>query len=371
VLACSLLARATRTGRAIAVRVATLDLTTHPGLEDLVADELSAVSGAPVTATLRPEGKAGWVRASADLDEQQLLAHADALRSVHRVIRPVAEAEIPDAEPLAWLRAWAAERAGELRELDGPSATFRVRCARSGTHPFTSEDVEREVGAGLRAGRWRPVSLREPDVEVRCDVSGRRARLGVTRPRARSLRHEGPFRPATALRPNLAWALGRLARPGDPPAGELLDPFVGGGAILVEAAALWPGVGLHGSDLQARCVEGTAANLAHAGLAGELRSGDARNLAAVWPDRRFDTVVTDPPFGHRQGSDLDFYTFYRAFLDGAAEVCTPDARLAALVLKRGAFNRALRASGPWEVRHVRVVEVGGLYAGVFVLGLPP
>jgi tRNA (guanine6-N2)-methyltransferase len=344
--------------------VATLDLTTHPGLEDVAAAELSRAL--PVTAELRPEGRAGWVRVTAEADEAALLDAADRLRSVHRVIRPVAAATLPVHEPLAWLRAWVADHALALRELDAEGTTFRVRCARSGSHTFSSEDVEREAGAGVRAARWRPVSLRDPAVEVRCDVRDDRVHLGVTRPRALSMRHDGPYRPATTLRPNLAWALCHLARP-DTRAEALLDPFVGAGAVLVEAAARWPGVALHGSDQQARCVEGTRANLAHAGLPGEVREGDVRALADVWEGHRFDTFVADPPFGQRHGAHVDLGALYRAFLVGCAEIAADDARLAALVLRRGVFNRAIRASGAWEIRHVRVVEVGGLYAGVFVL----
>lgn len=355
-------------------------LTTHPGLEDVVVDELKAISGGGVDAVVCPGGRAGWVRVGAHwvapnprddrdrMDEPPDLGpRLDTLRSVHRVIRIVAEGPLPEDNPVEALARWTRTLSPDLFELDPPDTTFRVRCDRRGVHPFTSEDVERACGAGVRAGRWRPVDLRNPAVEVRVDIDKDQVRIGVTAGRSRSLRADGPFRPATALRPNLAWALCALARP-DGVALRVLDPFVGSGTILIEAAARWPQAELCGSDREARCVDGARNNLAHAGLPGEVRLGDARRLRPVWPAYPFDTIVTDPPFGRRHGADTDLGALYRDFLAGAAEICTPDARLVVLVLRRGVFNRALRAVGRWEILHVRIVEVGGLYAGVFVLG---
>jgi hypothetical protein len=39
-----------------------------------------------------------------------------------------------------------------------------------------------------------------------------------------------------------------------------------------------------------------------------------------------------------------------------------------LVLRQGPFNQALRDVESMDVRHVRVIEIGGLYPRVFVLG---
>jgi 23S rRNA G2445 N2-methylase RlmL len=250
------------------------------------------------------------------------------------------------------------ELAPAIPELAPEDAVFRVRCTRVGVHPFTSEDVEREAGAGVRAWATRGVRLKGPAVVVRCDVRDRDVLVGVELEGIR--RPPPPYRPTTSLKPTLAWGLLALA---GRPARELLDPFAGGGTVLLEAAATWPGARLHASDLHDRNVDGLRLNLPRA----EVRSGDARRLDEVWADRRFDTVVTNPPFGRRLARDVDLEGLYRGFLRSAALVTTDDARVVVLAQKRGAFNRALRAVGAWETRHVRIVEVGGLYAGAFVL----
>lgn len=349
-----------------------LQLTADPGLEDLVFDELRALARRArlpePTGEPRPDGRAGHLHVALDAPDDALLALVHAHRAVHRVVRPVARFRLPAEDALAHLRAAMATLAPAIPELAPPQARFRVTSTRHGDHPFTSEDVQREAGAGVRDALPRAVSLREHDVELRCDVRGDTCFVGVQlSAHALSRRDPGPFRPTTTLRASVAWALCRLARPDAPPR-ALLDPFAGAGTILVEAAAMWPGVALHGSDLHERAVEGLRENLAHAGLAAETRLGDARHLDALWPDRTFDTVVTNLPFGRRMARQVDLEGLYRTFLAGAGTRATPDARLVALVEDRGAFNRALRTARAWRSAHVRVIEMGGVYVGVFVLG---
>lgn len=350
---------------------AAVSLTTDPGLEDLAIDELRALVGAGLTfvARARPDDRAGHVAIEAGIAQAALEALALQLKSVHHVVRPLLRFDLPADDPLGHVQRTVASIAPSIPELAPAHVAFRVTSSRSGTHPFTSEDVQRVAGAGVRDVLPRAVRLKGADVELRCDVRGASVLLGVQLTRiALSRRSPGAYRPTTSLRANVAWAMLQLACPDRAPR-VLLDPFVGGGTILAEAAARWPDTRLCGSNQQARCVDGVAANLAEAGLASRstVRVGDARHLDAVWPDERFDAIVTNPPFGHRIGADVDFGALYRAFLAGTADRSTDDARMVVLVSRRGDFNRALRAVNRWETRHVRMIEIGGLYVGLFVL----
>lgn len=61
-----------------------------------------------------------------------------------------------------------------------PWATFAVRASREGTHPFTSQDLQVQVGSAIwkaveAAGGKPKVDLRKPDFEVHLDVRGERA----------------------------------------------------------------------------------------------------------------------------------------------------------------------------------------------------
>jgi tRNA (guanine6-N2)-methyltransferase len=346
-----------------------LDLTTTPGLEDIACDELRelAVEAGLRDVVCRPAGLAGWSSASAEGEPAVLRALALRLRSVHHVIRPVHAFELAGPDPLAEIRA--ALAALDIAELEAEATRFRVTCHRTGDHPFTSEDVERAAGAGVRDRAWRQVSLRDHEVNVRVDVRERRCTVGVqlTR-RTLSERHERAYLPHIALRSNVAWAMLRLAAPDAKrrPA-TLLDPFCGSGTILLEAGSVWPTVRLHGSDTSERSVEGARANLGANRLEGELRIGDARDLGALWSGHRFDAIVSNPPFGRRVGPHMNHEALFGALLDGMEEVATAGARVVLLVLKRGAFERALSARAAFRLRHARIIELGGLHPVILLL----
>jgi tRNA (guanine6-N2)-methyltransferase len=336
-----------------------------------------------------------------DTAEADALAYVATMRSIHKVVRPLLRLTLPEADVLATIRAQVAALTPTIVELHPTHARFRVTSARTGalrrergtpcppgppTHDFTSEDVEREAGAGVRDVLPRAVSLKAHDVELRCDVRGNTCLIGLQVPGpALSRRPAGAFRPTVTLRASVAWGLLELARPSATPSGRvprgsaddaaaiappavLLDPFVGAGTILAEAATRWPDVALHGSDLHATAAEGAKENL---GDRAEIRLGDARELDAVWPDKRFDTIVCNPPFGRRLGKEVRLDLLYGAFLAAAGRATTEDARMVVLVENRGAFNVAIRSSRVWRTAHVRVFEMGGVYVGAFVLERVP
>jgi putative N6-adenine-specific DNA methylase/tRNA (guanine6-N2)-methyltransferase len=348
-----------------------LDLTTNPGLEDLVCDELRELASASGLAgcrgVARPGGLAGWSSVEVDAPAATLRALALRLRSVHHVVEPVHAFELEGADPLGQIQA--ALAALPLPELEPEGTRFRVTCHRSGDHAFTSEDVERAAGAGIRDRAWRPVSLRDYQVNVRVDVRERRCTVGIqlTR-RALSERHERASLSSVALRANVAWAMLRLASPdpGRRPA-SLLDPFCGSGTILLEAGSLWPDTRLHGCDASERAVLGARANLAANRLDGEIRVGDVRDLASLWPGRRFDAIVSNPPFGRRVSPHMGHEALFGTLLDALVDLTEPGTRVALLVLRRAAFNRALGTRPAFVLRHARIVEIGGLHPAIVLL----
>jgi putative N6-adenine-specific DNA methylase/tRNA (guanine6-N2)-methyltransferase len=64
---------------------------------------------------------------------------------------------------------------------------------------------------------------------------------------------------------------------------------------------------------------------------------------------------------------MDFFPFYRRVLGQMAQVLRPGGRVVMLVLREGPFNTAIRETEAFTIRHVRVIEIGGLYPHVFVL----
>ena len=367
--------------------------TTNPGLEDVVADEFGrrlAEAGFPEPRfDLEPFGFKGHVLALVPVGEGEEDAAAGGsgaglwdltleLRSVHHVVRLLYSFEIPaatadgeggSAAAEAGLGAIHSELAGRGVPGMENAGSFRVTTRRSGDHPFTSVDVQRRAGAALVERYGAAVDLTGFDCNVRVDLFGSTCVVGsqVTRSPL-SDRRMRPFSPRTSLRPNVAFALVHLARL-RADGGPLLDPFCGSGTILREASRCFPGMELSGSDYSGKVVEGAANNLEALIASGRLRlcRCDARRMVEEYGSNRFQGIVTNPPYGVRQGRGMDFVGFYRRFLQQAAEVLLPGGRLVMIAWKRGAIDRANRSLRLFRKVHVRVVETGGIYPRVYVL----
>ncbi len=306
------------------------------------------------------------VEAAAGLDPA--LAIARAMRSVHHVLAPLYTFSLPsDAEAaLRTIRATAGSL--DVAAMDDAD-TFRVTTVRRGEHDFTSVDVQREAGGGLDARYDAAVDLEDYDVEVRVDVHDDRCLVSVQHTReALSRRQARLFQPTAALKPNVAYALLRLAHLDSPPA-TVLDPFCGSGTILWEAGHLWPDARLVGNDWDTETLDGARQNAQAQSLNNRvtLFEEDVWNLADTLENRQVDLVVTNPPFGVRLASSMDFGPFYRRVLQQLHAVLSPADRVVILILRQSPFNQALRETDTFDVRHVRAIEIGGLYPRVFVL----
>jgi len=349
-------------------------LTTTPGLEDVVAAELrerAQGAGIAESALTWPTSPvAGRVRVDMVCEEAEAKAVALSLRSIHHAMRHVETAQLPDEAPLSAID----ER---IRALDWPelnaATPFRVTSARHGVTGFSSPDLQTAAGAALQAATSAPVDLRGYRFDIVVDAIYTHYTIGVRwSDRPLGLRYARRFNQRVALKPPVAYALLRLGA-GDTAPARVLDPFCGTGTILLEAAATIPGVELAGADINATCIEGTRSNLEAAGYShrAELKRLDARELGCDCPRAPVDLIATNPPYGRRLGRGIRFSGFYAQLLDAAARVVVPGGRLAILVGKRGAFNAALTQASGWHIRHVRVIDMNHVRAGLFVVAYEP
>jgi tRNA (guanine6-N2)-methyltransferase len=360
----------------------TIRATTAPGIEDVARDEAARLLAAAGIGVLESSARAFGLPGVVTLaigpgipfDRLRRADPLGAARSLFHVAVHIAELDW-DGSTLASL-VDAVGRVG-LDEL-AEAASFRVSCTRVGEHGFQSPQVEREAGTVLQARYRTPVDLEEYELHVKIDVTGSLALCGyqLTRRKGLDRRHRWVYHPRVTLRTPIAYAMlvlcGYAARPG-----RLHDPFCGSGTILLEAAGvardsdrsaggLPP---LSGSDLKRAAVEGARANLAAAGLADvRVHEHDARELGDLLAASSLDFIVTNPPFGIRLGRGSNFHALYREFLAAAARTLRPGGVLALLVGKRrGVFNKVLQGVREFDVTHVRIVEMGGVYAALFVL----
>ncbi len=233
----------------------------------------------------------------------------------------------------------------DLRRLgaSGASAAFQWISGSAGARP---PETLRRLGDLFRSGGGR-IALEHPNVRfwLEPEPGGQYAlyeEIGPVDRRKFSNRRTPrlPFQRPVTLEPRLARALVNLGHVG---AGDrVVDPFVGTGSLLLEAALL--GADTVGIDASAAMIRGALDNFAHLGQTpGMLRQADAAEAAAEFPAASFDALVTDPPYGRASGTrgERPDRLWSRA-LQAWTEKVRPGGRLA-LVIPKGAPVPTLEA----------------------------
>jgi len=328
-------------------------LTTDPGLEDVAAEELSAMRPDAVV-TAAPHSCPGLVRVELDAADDLLR-----LATVHHVATLRGEAE---ARTLSELERCVA--GFEFPELVD-AASFRVTGERRGEHEFSSVDLQRAAGAVLHRRYGTPVDLEGFEVDIRIRLFGDHLFAGsqVTRiSLGKRIRRAGTLR--SALKPTVAAAMLRLLGAHEGP-GRLLDPMCGMGTIPIEAARLNPRLEIAASDWDPATVELARRTLANHELDIGVREADARSLDTVYP-QGFDYIVTDPPYGVRQAKRTSRSRLYDSLLRSFERVLAESGRIALVILKYHSFTSALGRSG-LEIVHERQVELGSITPRIVVL----
>jgi putative N6-adenine-specific DNA methylase/tRNA (guanine6-N2)-methyltransferase len=346
--------------------------TTNMGLEDVVIDEYrerAAAAGLDVPdADDAPLDLRSYARVEVAAAPDAALDLAHQMKSVHHVLAPLYAFSLPDDAEAALATIRTTVETLDVGAMETANA-FRVTTVRQGDHDFTSIDVQREAGAALETHYGTTVDLEDYDVEVRVDVHDDQCLVSVQHTReALSRRQARLFQPRAALKPNVAYALLQLAHLDKAPA-RVLDPFCGSGTILWEAGALWPNAALRGNDWNDETLAGARNNADAQSMTDRVTfsESDVWYLAETLDGWQADLIVTNPPFGVRLASSMDFRPFYRRVLQQFHEALRPGGRVVMLVLRQGPFNKALKDAPLFDVRHVRVIEIGGLYPRVFVL----
>ncbi|NJE00210.1 TIGR01177 family methyltransferase [Thermococcus sp. LS1] len=185
----------------------------------------------------------------------------------------------------------------KAKEIEWPiSGTFKVDTETMANCRYDVTDLPRKLGAVIHGKGFR-VNLSKPDTLVRvyCGeklYAGIRYRFFDPKDFERRKAHHRPFFRPISLHPRISRALVNLTKARE----EVLDPFMGAGGILMEAGLI--GLKVYGVDIKPEMVEGARLNLEHFGVKDyELRLGDATKLEELFPDKKFEAVATDPPYG--------------------------------------------------------------------------
>jgi tRNA (guanine10-N2)-dimethyltransferase len=182
-------------------------------------------------------------------------------------------------------------------EVEWPiEGTFKVDTETMANCRYDVLDLPRKLGAVIHAKGFR-VNLSRPDTIVRvyCGEklhAGIRLRYFDPKDFEKRKAHHRPFFRPISLHPRISRALVNLTKA----TREILDPFMGAGGILMEAGLL--GLKVYGVDIRLEMVEGAEINLRHYGVRDyTLKLGDATRLEGLFPNKKFEAVATDPPYG--------------------------------------------------------------------------
>ncbi len=335
-------------------------LTTNPGIEDIVEQEVTEKVEARVhKAFMNLQGRV-LVEIEGDRYPELLK-----LRSVYHVIRYLGEFEVSTGEEGLGM-IYEGTRHLDIPELQG-AQSFRVTATRIGVHSYTSIDIQKAAGQALVDKYHKKVDLKGYEIEIIVDVIGKRCWIGVSLTRdSLHKRFERPFQHTAAIKPPLAYAMLRLAdlRPGH----VLLDPMCGGGTIPIEAAQIYGSlIRIFASDNNQRALEGAMKNAEAAGVRDIIQFSllDARHIDRAF--QRVDRIVTNPPFGVRIGEWETLKPLYASFLEAASRVLLEEGILVIITLRATSFRDLVFKNRRFIIAHERVVEAGGLYPHIFVL----
>jgi 23S rRNA G2445 N2-methylase RlmL len=318
------------------------------GLEEMLADELSAIAA---VVDVRVDGP-GRVRA-------HLAGSIDALYAARtmlsfRFVLPRERREGGEAASETVARAATSDAARAIFAAWTEGAVrYRIAWAEGGHQRGLTWDTARAIASRApdfvndpTESTWElAVSRAEDAVDVAIEPRA------VVDPRFSWRRGDVP----AASHPTIAAALARVAGVRDDDV--VWDPFAGSGAELVERALLGPYRALVGGDVDPRALDAARANLAAAGLTAQL---EQRDVLAPAPEG-VTLVITNPPMGRRAARSPGLDALLDRFVAHAAAALPARGRLVWLAPwpKR---SRAAAAAAGLVLDGTRLVDMGGFEA---------
>jgi len=323
-------------------------LTTVPGLEFIVREELAELLGQVETAYTPLSG-----RVFAEIEEP--LARILSMRSIENVRLIFGEG--------GTLREAAEASLEAMKELSKGLKTFAVRAERvTKEAPFTSLDLARDLGTLLSEKLGLRVQLDAPDIVFYTEYERGTYRVGVDLTPFSSLR-DRPYRRwihRSALNPIIAYAMCRLAGS----TGILVDPFCGSGTIVLECLSLNTHREAICADISVASLLGARENALAVGLTPHLYAQDVAN-PALRENVAVDAIVTNPPFGLRERPVGGLERVYAALFSLAERVLAEGGRLVVLTPHRELIQRFSRLNAEKCIE----INEGGLTSWIYVFSI--
>ncbi|KAI9318105.1 putative RNA methylase family UPF0020-domain-containing protein [Dichotomocladium elegans] len=172
----------------------------------------------------------------------------------------------------------------------------------------------------------------------------------------------------TSLNPPIAYCLARLA---NPRAGDIvLDMCCGTGTIPIEGGAAFPDTLWLGSEVKVKTLcQKAQGNVDHAQLKNvNLFLGDGRKMCLR--DGCVDMVVSDWPWGMREGSYSTIQKLYPKFIRQISNVLRPKGKAYIVTQGRKLLDRVLSypwCKEMWDVDRIVTVGIGGYKVYLYMM----
>lgn len=361
-----------------------LTVTTNPGIEDLVIEELECLLKGYCKA-IKPHPKfRGRVIVELDINEKERNSLAKVFEiltqkatMINKIFLLLNEAKISkDRKGLEDIYELVYST-NDIAKYITPQTTFAIRAERVGVHDFTSIDIGRVAGdavrklvANIHKGEPAPVNLDYPNVEIGVDVYDDLCSISLILTGDTSLHKRGyrVYDHPGALKPTLANAMLRLSKVKD---GEtLLDPMCGGGTIPIEAALHYNLSCIKCYDISPKHIRGAILNAISANVEDkiEFRVQDARKLHEVLDEESIDVIVSNPPYGIRIGRKSIIDELYKDFILSAYKVLKKNGRITIITTEHKTVKRVIKEYNlRLRIVHERTVSHGDLWPNIIVL----
>ncbi len=167
------------------------------------------------------------------------------------------------------------------------------------------------------------------------------------------------------LHPELAYMMCWLTEPKH--TDVVLDPFCGYGAIPLQRSRRFPFEKLYAFDNAEQPLARTREKLPRKNPNILVERHDALTLHQVLPPEGMDAIITDPPWGLFQETELALEEFYRRMVEEFAVLLRPGGRLVLLTARGEELSEALESAPALVLKKEYHILVSGKKSGLYLL----
>lgn len=341
-------------------------ITSNPGLENIVAEEIASLLGLNINdANLKiyePVRGRIVVDIPINLSVDKLFELVMQLKSAHKVSILLVEENISKTvEGLKEI--YEITSNAKISNLLNENISFAIRAERIGSHEFTSLDVAKYAGQAIvdltkkKFGARSPVNLNHPAVIFDALVIDNKYYFALRISGEESLHRRGyrVYDHPAALKPTIAYGMLKIAELKD---GEtLLDPMCGGGTIVIEAVRNYRLRNVYCMDISPKHLKGAIMNAIASSVYSKINfiPGNARKVDEYIKEY-VDVIVTNPPYGIRMLRQEYLRTLYSDFLKSSRNILSSKGRIVVITSEYVLFKKEAEKLGYKIARKRRVLH---------------